>query len=370
MGRKIKYGVLGVFIVTTAIVLAIILRPTPQPHEIVYGISPYQDTILPIVAEKKGWYVQEGLKVKLKVLPWGAVMNALASGSVDVAIQNFNSFQASYENINLQGGDVVFYYPLFVFKGAAIIIRGDGKIKPLSEVSKSYPHDREKAIMEIAKQLAGKTVITTKGTEMEQIVLAAIKKAGLNADKDVKIIHAEPDDGLNAFISGTGDAYSGGVTERTEASRHGAIIMLESADLNPPVIDGLVTTEHFARDHEEELLKLIALWYKTIDFMEKDLDENSKIVIEYLSTVSSTRYSVEEYKYTWFNTEVYPKNSTEMNDQVLSETALYYWKQSWNANNKFLLAEKKVKNPVPYAAFWGEEVHATYSTEYSSAKPK
>jgi len=66
---------------------------------------------------------------------------------------------------------------------------------------------------------------------MEQIVLAALEKAGLQKGKDVKIIHAEPDDGLNAFLGGAGDAYSGGVTERTEARRHGAVELIGSADL-------------------------------------------------------------------------------------------------------------------------------------------
>ena len=39
-----------------------------QADEITLGISPFQDTLLPIVAEKKGWFEAEDLNVKLKTL--------------------------------------------------------------------------------------------------------------------------------------------------------------------------------------------------------------------------------------------------------------------------------------------------------------
>ena len=63
-------------------------RASAPSTTIVLGISPFQDTLLPIVAEKKGWFKQEGLNVKLKTLGWNAIMPTVASGGVDVAINN------------------------------------------------------------------------------------------------------------------------------------------------------------------------------------------------------------------------------------------------------------------------------------------
>ena len=341
---------------TLSIFLLIILGCNSNKKQITYGISPYQDTILPIVAEKQGWYKTEGLDVKIKILEWGDVMNSLAGGAVDIAIQNFNSFQAVYNNINEKGGDVIFYFPYFIFKGTAIMARDTTKFKTINYFLNLYPNNREKAIVETVKQLKGRVVITTKGTEMEQIVLSAMNKAGLK-ESDVKIIHALPADGLNAFLHGDGDFYSGGVTERTEARKHGAIELIETSDLNPPVVDGLVTTEKFAKEHKKELNKIIKLWFKTIQWMEEDLDKRSKLVIEYLSSVSSTKYTLDEYKYTWFHTEVFPRNIDEVNNLTLQPNSYYYWKNSWDSNNQFLISEKKISKPVPYTAFWGEKIY-------------
>src|SRR5690349_4136044 len=62
-----------------------------------YGITPYQDSGLPVVAAMKGWYKEEGLNVELVPLAWGDVVTALSSGSIDVAIYNLNSFLAPYQ---------------------------------------------------------------------------------------------------------------------------------------------------------------------------------------------------------------------------------------------------------------------------------
>lgn len=104
------------------------------------------------------------------------------------------------------------------------------------------------------------------------------------------------------------------------------------------------------------LKKLITLWFRTINYMNDDLDSRSKPVIDYLASVGSTRYSVDEYKYTWGNTEVYLRSPAQMEELVLSPGSTYYWKDAWLANNEFLLKTKKIDKAVPFSAFWGEKV--------------
>jgi hypothetical protein len=132
--------------------------------------------------------------------------------------------------------------------------------------------------------------------------------------------------------------------------------LVTSAQLLPPVVDGLVTTKKFAATHEKELNQLIGLWFKTISWMEEDLPNRSRVVIDYLSSKGSTRYTVEEYEYAWHHAQVFPKNTAEMDKAILSTNALYYWKRSWDANNQFLLKDGKITQPVPYDAFVGEKV--------------
>lgn len=342
------------------IVFFLFVSCTKKSDKIVYGISPYQDTALPVVSEHQNMFARSGLDVDLVLLEWGDVMPSVASGAVDVAVQNFNSFQSVYTNITEGGGDILFYFPFYVFKGTAILCRDNDAFKTINDFLESYPNDRERAILETVKQFRGKHILLTEGTELEQIVLSALNIAGLDKNKDVKITHAQPADALNAFLSGEGDFCTAGVTERTEASRHNCSALIESSDLNPPVIDGLVTTKSFADSHQEELLKISKIWFETIAWMEEDLDERSMIIIDYLSEVSSTKFSIDEYKFTWFNTQVYPKNIDEVEKYILSKDAPYFWKNSWDKNNNYLIGEEKISNPIPYQAFWGEMILPTF----------
>ena len=357
---------LFVFMVAALVAVAVYLglRDTGSAT-IVYGISLYQDTILPVVAEQQGWYEAEGLDVQLRVLPWGDVMSAVAAGAVDVAIQNFNSFQATYHNIVDRGGDVVFYCSLYVFKGAAIMTWPERGIATLKENLENQPA-REEAIQATVAQLRGKRIAVTRGTEMEQVVLAALRRAGLEDERDVTIIHAQPDDGLRAFLARDVDFYSGGLTERTEAVRNGAAVLIEASDVSPPVIDGLVTSKEFASSHSAELQTLANLWFRTIRYLEEDLDTRAVPVIDRLAREGSTRYSVDEYKFTWFNTQVYPKTAGELQEMMLAPDASYYWKRAWNENNSFLMAAGQIPRPVPLEAASIENAHRAYLERFGA----
>lgn len=343
-----------------SILLILFVACSKKSNKIVYGISPYQDTALPVVSEHQNMFTDAGLEVDLRLLEWGDVMPAVASGAVDIAVQNFNSFQSVYTNIIDGGGDIVFYFPFYVFKGTAILCREKDNFKTINDYLMVYPNDREKAILETVRQLKGKHILLTEGTELEQIVLSALKRAELDKNVDVKITHAQPADALNAFLSGEGDFCTAGVTERTEASRYNCKALIENADLNPSVIDGLVTTKSFADSHQEELLKISNIWFETIDWMEQDLDKRALIIIDYLSKVSSTKFTLDEYKFTWFNTQVYPKNIEEVEKYILHKDAPYYWKNSWDKNNNYLIEEEKISKPIPYQAFWGDKILNVY----------
>jgi len=286
------------------------------------------------------------------MLEWGDVMPAVASGAVDVAIQNFNSFQATYENINKRGGDVIFYYPFFIFKGAAIMVRADSGLKSFEEMKGTHD-DPEKALIETMRQLKGKTIFTTKATEKEQLVLLALEKAGMTP-KDVNIVHAQPDESLNAFLHGDAQAFTGGVTDQLKARKEGHRQMITGAEMGLVVIDGLVTTKSFVDKHPDAIEKVVDLWFRTISYVEEDLDKRAEIIIEDLNKEGSFTFDREDYKYTWLYTEIYPKSRKEMESLVKEPGTPFFWKKSWDENNEFLVKEKKINNPIPYSAFWYE----------------
>jgi hypothetical protein len=128
------------------------------------------------------------------------------------------------------------------------------------------------------------------------------------------------------------------------------VTLIESADVGPPVIDGLVTTDEYAKTHAAVLHKLIDLWFRTISFMNQNLDEHSKIVLDYLNQVAAVKYSVDQYKYSWTNTEVYFDSPEAVASSILSPKSPYYWLNAWDANNLFLIKTAKILKPVPASA--------------------
>jgi ABC-type nitrate/sulfonate/bicarbonate transport system substrate-binding protein len=120
-----------------------------------------------------------------------------------------------------------------------------------------------------------------------------------------------------------------------------------------PAINGIVTTEAFASQHKEVLDKLVSLWFRTVNFMEKDLKQNSTNILTYLSKVASTRYTPDEYVVAW-TFDVFPHDAKEADKLFNDPSSSAYWKTTWDANNEFLLQQGKTKTPVPYSAYWGE----------------
>jgi ABC-type nitrate/sulfonate/bicarbonate transport system substrate-binding protein len=120
------------------------MRPHPAyavaPTSIRIGISPFQDTLVPVVGEKKGWYRKEGLNAEIRILGWTEVMEALSAGHVDVAINNISSVVATHE----RNPEIVYWHGLNPFDdGFALMIRPNGKLKTLAQFAAGASDRRE-----------------------------------------------------------------------------------------------------------------------------------------------------------------------------------------------------------------------------------
>lgn len=345
--RRLVFAAALIVIVGAALA-AIRFWPNHGGPRIVYGISAYQDTVMPYYAESQGWYVRDGLNVELRVLDWGAVMPTLGNG-VDVAIQNFNSFQASYENLRKRGLDPVFYYPLFVFKGAALVAPGTSTLPDVDALVQKGAR-REDAVKQVVQALRGKKIGITQSTEMEQLVLSAFLQSGMAAKDAVTLVPAQPADGLAALKAGSLDALSAGLTEQTAARRAGARVILRASDVIPPVIDGLVTTKKFADAHPAEMKQLVDAWLESVRHIEGDFPGRIRVLQDYLAKNGASSYSTEEYQLIWKESEYFPRTKDEVAATILGADGAYYWVRSWDANNDYLIKEGKISAPIPKSA--------------------
>jgi len=341
-------------------------RPTaPSPQttltKVRFGISPFQDTLVPIVGQGKNWYIDEGLDVEFSFLGWTEVMEALSAGHVDVAVNNIYAVVADHP----QNPNLIYYYGFNPFdRGAALMIRPDGRMKTIDQIMKEYP-DRATAIRMTALQLKNKTVITTGNSDMEQSVMAAARKAGLVPQKDFKIIDLDPDNGLAAFIRGEGDAYLGGVPQRTEAEKRGMLEMLTGLDLGPPPINGLVTTKQYAEAHQDELLRILHVWFKTVNYIDSNLDDGASIIVKQMRANGSD-FTNEDFKKYWNNYESYPSSPQEVQQLILDPNGKNYWKAQWDDCNFYLQdITGRITQPVKAEdAFWMERAQKAYTDKY------
>jgi len=354
-----------IFIVTSLLISFAGCESKDESETIRFGVSPFQDTFLPILGLEKGWYAEEGLKVEFKVLGWTEIQEALSSISgnrIDIGINNISSVIATHHN----NPDLVYLYGFNTFdNGFALMIRPEGNIKPLSYFLEQGL-SREEAIKMTAKQLLNKTVITTSNTDMEQGVAAAANRGNLDFTKDIKIINLNPDEGLAAFLTGSGDAYIGGIPQRTRAGKEGMIEMLTGVDLGPAPINGIVTTKQYYEKNKEKLLKILKVWFRIVQYVNKNLDESASTIIRLLNENSSANFTNDDFKKFWNNYEHYPQDLIEIEKNIISETGSNYWKARWDDSNEYFYNIKKViPKPVEsQEAFYMLQFHNELRVKY------
>jgi ABC-type nitrate/sulfonate/bicarbonate transport system substrate-binding protein len=350
--QKIQKHLTNVVLVLTLAVIFGCGERQPKPSELIgvrFGISPFQDTLLPVVGDRKGWYAQEGLKVDFRILGWTEVMEALSANQVDLAINNISSVIGSHA----RNPELVYYYGLNPFDdGFALMIRPSGPLKGLSTIAKTV-QDHDEAVRATAAQLKGRKVITTGNTDMEQGVAAAARRGGLDFRRDIHVIDLNPDEGLAAFLRGEGDAYIGGIPQRTRAAKEGMIELLTGADIGPPPINGFVTTKTYARDHQEVLLKLLRVWFRSVKFVDANMAEGASIIIDVLNRHSAANFTVDDFKRYWNKYEHYPASPKEVETLILDPKGRNYWKSRWDdCNGYFFEIKKVIPKPVdPNDAF-------------------
>ena len=355
-----KFSQIIVFLLIFALV-GLVGAQSEEMVKVRFGVSPFQDTLLPILGQEFGWYEEEGLDVEFVVLGWTEVQEALAAGEVDVAINNISSVIATHDQF-----EFVYVYGFNIFDaGAALMAKPEFKsVEEFEEEGMS----REEAVEAALLQMEGRTVVTTGNTDMGQAVVGSAARIGLDPNADITIIDLNPDEGLAAFLSGTGDFYLGGIPQRTRATEEGFKPIVVGADLAPPPLNGIITTPDYAAENEETLLKLLNVWFRIVNFVEDDTPAGAEIILDVLNSQTGANMSVEGFEEFWQGYEHYPLNPEEIERDILDEDGYSYWKARWDdTNDYFVNVSGVIEEPVPAeGVFLMEAFHAAYIEMFGS----
>jgi ABC-type nitrate/sulfonate/bicarbonate transport system substrate-binding protein len=339
-----------------------------QPTVVRLGVPPLGDTLLPVIGAKKGWYKDEGLSVEIKALDWNEIHASLTVGKIDVGISNIATTVATHA----KAPEIVYAYALNTFdNGLALMVRPNGGLKPLDAFLGQFS-TREEAIAAAAGQLKGRTIVTTSNTHMEQALAFAARRGGLAFKRDLKILDLSPDDGLAAFLAGQGDAYIGGLSQRVRAAKEGMIVMLGGTDLGPSPITGFVTTQRFARDNRETVLKLIKVWFRIVNYVNSNIDEGGAIIADELKSRSETPLTLDEFKRFWNKIEHFPASAADVEADILSPLGRNYWKPRWiSCNYYYVKIVGSISQQVsPENIFIMHEIHREYVERFGNDRDR
>jgi ABC-type nitrate/sulfonate/bicarbonate transport system substrate-binding protein len=337
------------------------------------SVAPFQDTLLPLVADRKGFFRDEGLNVEIKLLPWYSAQEAIAHGSVEIGMGNIASVVGAHQNFK----DNVYVYGWNTFdNGFSIMVRPNSGFKTYDAFLKSSG-DPKRAAIDCVKQLKGKRVITTGATDMGQVVSYAVRNAGMTFGKersnDVRLVDQEPDEGLALFLSSqkSGDAYLGGIPQRTRLLKEGYVELIGGAALGPVEINGLVSTSEFMAAHKDAVLKLLHAMFRTIQYADQHQDETAQIIITELNKNTGGKMTPDDFKAFWQKVEHYTATPDEAQKRILDPTGDAYWRKRWDACNYYfqneVAADQRISGPVdPTSVFLMEGIQRDYVAKYGA----
>ena len=331
-----------------------------------YGVAPNQDSLLPVLGDDAhgNWYREEGLDVSLQVIRWRDMPEALGTGKVDVAIEDLASVIAKHGKYP----DTVYWYGLSTFDiGSAFMARPGSGLKSVAQFEAELgSHDQ--AVIAVARQLRNRMMIAARHTEMDHAVAILARDGGLRysdgPDSEIALINLRPDEGFRAFMEGRGDVYLSGLAERGAADRAGLVELINGADLGSARLLGLVTTRAYAATHREQLLKLLHVWFRTVNYVHEKPGAAARVVVEAVNAATPVDMTVADFLHAWQHYEHYPLNPAEAATTFLDPASSFYWMPSQQACSQYYCSIDAAAAGDTADLFDMESVQADYVARY------
>ena len=160
----------------------------------------------------------------------------------------------------------------------------------------------------------------------------------------------------------------GGIPQRTRAGKEGNLEMLYGTDLGSPPLNGFVTTKQFAATREDDLLKIINVYFHTAKYINADVDQGGEIIIKELNSRSGAKFTKADFRKAWNGLEHFFASPEDAQRVVLDSSGTNYWKTCWDdCNHYFYEIVKTIPAPVDSnGIFIMEKVQGDYIKKYGS----
>jgi NitT/TauT family transport system substrate-binding protein len=224
---------------------------------------------------ENGYFADEDLNIQATQFDTGiAVSQALASGSIDVAIMG-----GVTSNFPAQGQGKIFMVNSIETATARLYVQPDSGIESVED-------------------LPGKTLITTEGTTADVFLNAAMKANKVDR-ADVDVVNAAMPDAVQAFVAGNADAIALWVPFdlRVKEGNPEAIEIDDAGNYpDAAVADGWIANNEWYDENEDTMAAIIRAWLSANEAFQEDpeaaLAQVQKAAYDGQATIEDLTYQV------------------------------------------------------------------------------
>ena len=213
------------------------------------------------VAQDAGLFVKHGVTVDLKYLAATTSVQGMVGGGEEIGLVGNQGIDAK-----LEGADLIYVasgLPVFVFQ---IYARSD--IKSMAD-------------------LKGKVVaVTQPAASTDYAMRIALKKNGLEPDKDVRILYAQDINGVLTSVS-AGNAAAGIMSAPTSirAKAAGLKPLVDVTALKIPFLfTGVLSSPRVIRDKSEAVTRFLRGYIESLAVIRNDKDTTTRSMAKFLKT--------------------------------------------------------------------------------------
>lgn len=222
-------------------------------------------------AYDQGWFDDAGLDVEIVMFQTGSTINeAMAAKELDVSVIGTAAVFAMSNDIVEWIGEGC------IAGGCGIYAMSDCDIVNEKGNVPDCPN-----ILGSKETVAGKTFLVPLGTSAEYNLIKYLEKFDLKSS-DVNIVQMEYGPGLQALISGQGDALAAGPPFTFQAADAGAVCIATHEDATGSnLIDGIVARKDISEKRAEDIKKFLEVYYRAADYLAENEDARYDVSMAY-----------------------------------------------------------------------------------------
>ncbi len=214
------------------------------------------------IADKLGYYADQGLQVKLQLIPSNTeIIEAIQRGDLQVGVAPITTAIAA-----IAGGAPIKIVAMTGRGSDGLLVRADSGISDL-------------------RDLRGKRIATIRGSILDVPLRQALDQAGLDPDRDVELVYFNQlGDMIQALKTRQVDASSNTEPFMTEAEQQGwgKILSYYTASWPDHPCCVVFVRQDLLDRHPEVVQKLLRAHIRAVEYANAHPRETAEIIVEYL----------------------------------------------------------------------------------------